>query len=251
MLPTTASARVGSACIRSLRYASSIAESQSPSQADAVKKYFGPDIEYGALSKAQKAYLDRTIRVDQAGELGANYIYCGQYAVLASKFPHLKPVLKHMWEQEIHHHNTFNRLQTLHRVRPSLLTPLWKIGAFGMGAGTALIGREAAMACTVAVETVIGGHYNAQLRTLMNQYHLPMFDKVTGEKLAPSDVDPTSLESPELLLLKNTISAFRDEELDHLNTALDHDAEKAVPYMLLTETIKLACKGAIWTAERV
>lgn len=238
-------------CARSIRYASSVAASQNPAQADAVKKYFGPDIEFGALSKAQKAYLDRTIRVDQAGELGANYIYCGQYAVLASKYPHLKPVLKHMWEQEIHHHNTFNRLQTLHRVRPSLLTPLWKLGAFGMGAGTALIGREAAMACTVAVETVIGGHYNAQLRTLMNQYHLPVFDKETGEKLASSDLDPGLSESPELLLLKSTISAFRDEELDHLNTALDHDAEKAVPYMLLTETIKLACKGAIWTAERI
>ena len=65
--------------------------------------------------------------------MGANYIYMGQYAVLASKYPHLKPVLHHMWEQEIHHHNTFNKLQTKRRVRPSLLTPLWKLGAIGMG----------------------------------------------------------------------------------------------------------------------
>ena len=55
-------------------------------------------------------------------------------------------------------------MQTKRRVRPSLLTPLWKLGAIGMGVGTALIGKEAAMACTVAVETVIGGHYNQQLK---------------------------------------------------------------------------------------
>ena len=70
------------------------------------------NIEYGATSPAKKAYLDRTIRVDQAGELGADYIYMGQYAVLASRYPHYKPVLQHTWDQEIHHHDTFNRLQT-------------------------------------------------------------------------------------------------------------------------------------------
>ena len=201
------------------------------------------NIEYGALSHAQKAYLDRTIRVDQAGELGADYIYMGQYAVLASRYPHLKPVLQHMWDQEIHHHDTFNRLQTQRRVRPSLLTPLWKLGAFGIGVGTAAISKEAAMACTVAVETVIGGHYNEQLRVLMNQFHIPATDKETGDVLA--------MESPELRELKSLISTFRDEELEHLDTAIEHDAKLAVPYMLLTETIKVVCKAAIWSAERV
>lgn len=215
------------------------------------KKYTGEDVTYGPLSKAQKAYLDRTIRVDQAGELGANFIYRGQYLVLASKYPHLKPVLKHMWEQEIHHHNTFNNLQTRRRVRPSLLTPLWRVGAIGMGIGTALISKEAAMACTVAVETVIGGHYNQQLRVLMNQYNIPIYDKITGEKLSDEQIHYKIETSPELAQLKDLISTFRDEELEHLDTAIQHDAEKAVPYILLTEAIKLACKGAIWTAERV
>lgn len=215
------------------------------------KKYTGEDVTYGSLSKAQKAYLDRIIRVDQAGELGANFIYRGQYMVLASKYPHLKPVLKHMWEQEVHHHNTFNDLQTRRRVRPSLLTPIWKVGAIGMGIGTALISKEAAMACTVAVETVIGGHYNQQLRVLMNQYNIPIHDKVTGEKLTDEQIHYKIETSPELASLKDLISTFRDEELEHLDTAIEHDAEKAVPYILLTEAIKLACKGAIWTAERV
>jgi len=31
---------------------------------------------------------------------------------------------------------------------------------FSIGAGTALLGKEGAMACTVAVESVIGEHYN-------------------------------------------------------------------------------------------
>lgn len=209
------------------------------------------NIEYGAMSKAQKAFLDRVVRVDQAGELGANYIYMGQYAVLATKYPHLKPVLKHMWEQEIYHHDTFNRLQTERRVRPSLLTPFWKIGAVAMGAGTALISKEAAMACTVAVETVIGGHYNQQLRVLMNQFDIDAFDKKTGEILSPEKIAENLRTSPELSKLKDLISTFRDEELEHLDTAVEHDADKAVPYMLLTETIKLVCRGAIWAAERV
>lgn len=208
-----------------------------------------PTITYGRFSKAQLAYLDRIIRVDQAGELGANFIYRGQYLVLASKYPHLKPVLQHMWDQEIHHHNTFNRLQVQRRVRPSLLTPLWKLGAIGMGAGTALLSKEAAMACTVAVETVIGGHYNQQLRVLMNQYDVPVFKD--GKEVSTDDVPLGEETSPELKELKEIISTFRDEELEHLDTAIEHDAEKAVPYILLTEGIKIVCKGAIWMAERV
>lgn len=209
------------------------------------------NVEYGGLSKAQKAYLDRVIRVDQAGELGANLIYNGQYLVLLSKYPHLKPVLKHMWEQEIHHHNTFNDLQSRRRVRPSLITPLWKLGAFTLGCTTALLSKEAAMACTVAVETVIGTHYNQQLRVLMNQYDIPVYDKESGQLLHKDNLLPDIKDSPELKHLKATVSQFRDDELEHLDTAIQHDADKAVPYILLTESIKLVCKGAVWTAERV
>lgn len=190
------------------------------------------------LSEAQEAYLDRAIRVDQAGELGADYIYAGQYFVLANKFPHLKPVLQHMWDQEVHHHNTFNQWQLENRVRPSLLTPLWKLGAFAMGAGTAAISSEAAMACTEAVETVIGGHYNQQLRCLSNQYELQWTDNTTG---------PTQ----EIKLLTENIRQFRDDELEHLETAIEYDSQKAVPYILLTEGIKGICRVAVWTAERI
>lgn len=197
-----------------------------------------PNEQFAPLSEAQTAYLDRAIRVDQAGELGANYIYAGQYFVLANKFPHLKPVLQHMWDQEIHHHNTFNRLQLQRRVRPSLITPLWKLGAFVMGSGTAMISSEAAMACTEAVETVIGGHYNDQLRCLNNQFELAKTGGGEGQ-------------SQELKSLIATIKQFRDEELEHLDTAIEYDSQKAVPYIVLTEGIKAICRVAIWTAERV
>lgn len=208
---------------------------QIPSDGD---KGSTQNLKYEPLSEAQEAYLDRVVRVDQAGELGADYIYAGQYFVLANKYPHLKPVLQHMWDQEIHHHNTFNTLQLKNRVRPSLITPLWKLGAFAMGAGTAIISPQAAMACTEAVETVIGGHYNEQLRCLTNQYELEKTDSSFG---IPAEIKD----------LISTIRQFRDDELEHLNTAIEYDSKKAVPYMLLTEGIKGICKVAIWTAERV
>lgn len=87
------------------------------------------------------------------------------------------------------------------------------------------------MACTEAVETVIGGHYNAQLRWLHENF--------------PDEVEA----STELGDIKQIIKQFRDDELEHLDTAIENDSQKAVPYMLLTETIKAGCRAAIWTAE--
>lgn len=192
------------------------------------------------LSPAQRAYLERAIRVDQAGELGADYIYRGQIFVLSRKYPHLRPILNHMWEQEVHHRSTFNELQLKHRVRPSLITPLWKVGAIAMGAGTALISREAAMACTEAVETVIGGHYNEQLRVLNNQFEQESSNK-TGVTAQPREIES----------LIATVKEFRDQELEHLDTAIKNDSRMAVPYMIITEAIKNVCRLAIWSAERI
>ena len=65
-----------------------------------------------------------------------------------------------MWDQEKKHLSTFDLIVRQHRVRPTLLYPLWKLAGFSLGASTALLGKESAMACTEAVETVIGEHYN-------------------------------------------------------------------------------------------
>ncbi|XP_045449683.1 5-demethoxyubiquinone hydroxylase, mitochondrial [Melitaea cinxia] len=168
--------------------------------------------------------LDSIIRVDHAGELGADRIYAGQMAVLGNTAE--GPLIKHMWEQEIKHREKFEELISKYRVRPTVMTPLWNIAGFALGAGTALLGKEAAMACTVAVETVIVEHYNDQLRTLMED---PNVDK-------------------EIL---DTITKFRDEEQEHHDTGIDHGAEQAPFYKALTEVIKAGCKVAISISKKI
>lgn len=112
------------------------------------------------------AMVDEIIRVDHAGELGADRIYAGQMAVLGNSS--MGPTIKHMWQQEQKHRAKFEQLINEYRVRPTVMTPFWHVAGFALGAGTALLGEKAAMACTVAVETVIVEHYNDQLRQLMD-----------------------------------------------------------------------------------
>jgi len=169
--------------------------------------------------------IDKIIRVDHAGELGADRIYAGQYAVLG-KTP-VGPLIKEMWEEEKHHKATFDRLMAERRVRPTALLPLWNVAGFVLGASTALLGKEGAMACTVAVEDVIGDHYNSQIRELMED-------------------DPEA--HKELLKI---VKQFRDDELHHHDIGLEHDAEKAPFYQALTQVIKLGCKGAVWVSEKI
>lgn len=158
-----------------------------------------------AKDEKTRKLLSRIIRVDQAGELGADRIYAGQLAVLG-KTP-VGPIIQEMKEQEQEHLETFNKLIVERRVRPTALLPLWNIAGFALGAGTAMLGKEGAMACTVAVEAVIGEHYNSQIRDLMED-------------------DP---EKHKELIKK--LSKFRDDELHHHDTGLEHDAEK-VSYLI-------------------
>lgn len=169
--------------------------------------------------------IDRMLRVDHAGELGANRIYQGQMAVLGRS--DVGPEIQKMWDQEKVHLAKFDELLPAYRVRPSALRPLWDVAGFALGAGTALLGREAAMACTVAVEAVIGEHYNDQIRDLMED-------------------DPEA--HKELL---EVISKFRDEELEHHDKGLELNAEQAPLYNLLSNVIKVGCRASIFVAERI
>ena len=142
-----------------------------------------------------------------------------------------------MYSQEAEHFKTFNELIHRHRVRPTALYPVWSVLATGLGWSTAVMGREAAMACTEAVETEIGGHYNAQIRELLEmitQWEAEGYE--VGEELS------------ELVL---TLRRIRDEELEHLDHAVEHDAKKAEPHWLLTSVIRAGCRGAIWVSEKV
>ena len=113
----------------------------------------------------EKDELHRMIRVDQAGEFGATRIYEGQLAVMGDRGPHSAEI-RHMAEQEEGHRAKFDALMAERGVRPTALQPFWSVAGYALGAGTALLGPEAAMACTAAVEEEIDKHYSEQLDRL-------------------------------------------------------------------------------------
>jgi ubiquinone biosynthesis monooxygenase Coq7 len=165
--------------------------------------------------------LERIIRVDHAGEYGAQRIYQGQIDVLG-RGPR-GDVLRHMQAQEQHHLDTFAGLIAERRVRPTALLPLWHLAGYALGAVTAAMGERAAMACTVAVEEAIDEHYQAQAASL-------------GPDEAP---------------LRDTIEKFRGEELEHRAIGIEHEAEKAFGFRVMRAVIKGGCKVAIAVSERV
>ena len=164
--------------------------------------------------------LAAALRVNHAGEYGATRIYAGQLAVL--KNDACANEIKRMATQEEVHLAAFNKILPTRSVRPTALMPLWHVGGWLMGAVTAAISPKAAMACTVAVEEVITEHYNAQLNS-----------GLLDASLAP------------------TIQKFRDEEMEHHDTGLAHDAQGAPLYAPLTAAIRRICRGAIWLSARV
>jgi 3-demethoxyubiquinol 3-hydroxylase len=189
------------------------------------------------LTSQQRQFLESALRVNQAGELAATRIYNAQTPPIVKAYPHLASLMKHMHEQEAGHFKTFNELLAKHRVRPTVMYPVWQLASSFLGWSTGMMGREAAMACTEAVETEIGNHYNGQVREL--------FKWMQEAKERGEEIDP------ELKELIDTIKKIRDEELDHLDRAVENDAKEAQPYEPLTQVIRLGCRGAIWISERV
>ncbi|GAA5876108.1 hypothetical protein JCM1840_002771 [Sporobolomyces johnsonii] len=183
------------------------------------------------LTPAQRDILEKIIRVDQAGELGANYIYYGQHAVLKhlTRDRRTTELVQNMWDGEKKHIAAFDKLITQHEVRPTALYPIWKAMAFGLGAGTALMGKRAAMACTEAVETVIGEHYNEQLDQLKKDFP----------------------DHPSIPLLEKMLVEFRDDELAHLDTAIENESQQAPAYALLSAVIAGGCRWAIGATSRI
>ncbi|RJY09608.1 demethoxyubiquinone hydroxylase family protein [Aurantiacibacter aquimixticola] len=167
---------------------------------------------------------DEMIRVDQAGEFGATRIYAGQLAVMGDRGPHSAEI-RAMAEQERGHREEFDALIARRGVRPTALEPFWNIAGYALGAGTALIGPEAAMACTAAVETEIDKHYSDQL-----------------DELEAAGDDPE---------LADMIRRFREDEREHRDAAIAHGAEKAPAYPLLSAAIRLGCRAAIRISEKI
>jgi len=145
--------------------------------------------------------------------------------------------MSHMHAQEAGHFSTFNRLLAHHRIRPTAMYPIWSLASSFLGWSTGLMGREAAMACTEAVETEIGQHYNGQVRVLLG-WVKEMEER--GEEVGD-----------EVRELVATLKMIRDEELEHLDEAVGEGAREARPYELLNRVVRGGCRGAIWVSERV
>jgi 3-demethoxyubiquinol 3-hydroxylase len=162
------------------------------------------------------------LRVNQAGEFGATRIYDGQRAIMGDRHPAARLIAR-MATQEQAHREHFDRMMAERGVRPTLLTPVWNAAGFALGAATAMIGPEAAMACTAAIETEIDRHYGQQLDEL-------------------GDSDPE---------LSKSIADFRAEEVEHRDTALAAGAEQAPAYPLLSTAIRIGCRAAIALSKRI
>lgn len=169
--------------------------------------------------EAQRAAM---LRVDQAGEYGATRIYAGQLAVMGDRHP-MSRTIAAMAGQEERHRVHFDSMMARRGVRPTLLQPVWHVAGFALGAATAVLGPEAAMACTAAIETEIDRHYSAQLEEL-------------------GEADPE---------LSTAIADFQAEEVEHRDTALAHGAENAPAYPLLAGAIRLGCRAAIALSKRI
>ena len=173
----------------------------------------------------RQALVDEICRVDHAGEASAVCIYQGQLWALRGDRD--RSLIKVMQEGEEEHLRTMNHLVVSRRARPSLLLPFAKVFGFALGATSAMLGKESAMACTVAVETVIGNHYNAQIRELLRRGY--------GDER-------------ELLTV---LQRHRDEELGHLETGLEQGAEQAPLYSAISGVIRAGCTLAIEAAKRI
>ena len=168
--------------------------------------------------------LGEMLRVDHAGEMAAVQIYRGQKDVFrAAGRAALADDMERMESEEQVHLDRFNALLTEHDTRPTLMTPLWRLAAYGLGVGTALMGEKAAHACTEAVESVIAEHYADQADEL-------------------EDRDPA---------MSAEFRQFREEELGHHDHAIDQGAHEAPGYEVLTAVIKAGCRVAIKVSEKV
>ena len=168
-----------------------------------------------------KNKIKEIIRVNQAGELGAIQIYKGQLAVLKNKS--LSKHLRDMLEKENKHYEKFNELVLTYKVRPTILSPLWRAGAFGLGVFTAMMGKKATLACTEAVEEVIIDHYEKQSAYLKGK-----------------DSE-----------LSKLTKKFCKEEKEHLDFANEHDTGNDLFHKTLKKGIKIISKTAIKISEKI
>ena len=176
-------------------------------------------------NKTDQRKLREFIRVDHAGERGAVKIYEGQLLALNTvvKDDNLKKIIEEMKVHEKEHCEFFEEEIKKRNIQPTKLLPLWDLLGIGLGFGSTIIGKKAAMLCTASVEEVIDKHYLDQINQL--------------------GTDETEL--------KKKIKKFRDDELHHKDIAYEKGATKKGLYSLMDKIIKTGSKIAINISEKI
>ena len=177
------------------------------------------------MKKTNKTKVEEFIRVDHAGERGAIKIYEGQLLALNTfvKDDNLKKTIQEMKDQEKEHCNYFENEIKIRNIKPTKLMPLWDLLGVGLGFGSTLLGKKAAMLCTASVEEVIDEHYEKQINQL----------------------------EPDEQKLKEKIKKFRLDELHHKDIAYEKGATKKGLYKILDRIIKTGSKVAINISEKI
>ncbi len=179
--------------------------------------------------------LSEIIRVNHAGECGAKYIYQGQIKAFEIKKDHeSKKLVEEMKEHEDIHFDYFDEQIVSRNTRPTLISPLWKVGGYAMGFLTAMADKKAAMTCTTAVEEVIDEHYQEQLNF------------IEGEKEHLSEN-----EKPEIEELEQKIKEFREDELHHRDIGYENHADEYRFFNPLSLAIKTITKSAIAISKKI
>ncbi len=176
------------------------------------------------MKKTNQKKIEEFIRVDHAGERGAIKIYEGQLIALNTliKNDDLKKTITNMKKHEEVHCNFFEKEIKKRDIKPTKLLPLWDLLGLGLGFGSTILGKKAAMLCTASVEEVIDDHYKNQIDQLG-----------ADEKV-----------------LKNNIIKFREDELHHKDIAYNEGATKQGFYSILDKAIKTGSKLAIKISEK-
>ena len=177
------------------------------------------------MKKTNKKKLEEFIRVDHAGERGAIKIYEGQLLALKTfkKDPELLKMIEEMKKHEQEHSDFFENEIRERNIKPTKFLPLWDLLGVGLGFGSTILGKKAAMLCTASVEEVIDKHYQNQIDQLQND-----------EKR-----------------LKDKIKKFREDELEHKDIAYQNGATKKGLYSIMDKIIKTGSKIAINISEKV
>ena len=177
------------------------------------------------MKKTNKKKLEEFIRVDHAGERGAIKIYEGQLLALKTfkKDPELLKLVEEMREHEQEHSDFFENEIRERNIKPTKFLPLWDLLGIGLGFGSTILGKKAAMLCTASVEEVIDKHYQSQIDQLQDD------EKKLREK----------------------IKKFRADELEHKDIAYEHGATKKRLYSVMDKIIKTGSKIAINISEKI